>query len=488
MLFNSYAFLFGFLPLALAAFFSLGRLRDGRVAVAVIIASSLAFYAYWDWRNLGVLIPSLLVNFAIGRSLSLQSRKWVLVAGLVFNLALLGLFKYADFALRTVNAVGGLSIPLLHLALPLGISFFTFEQIAYIVDAHRGHARRYGFVEYCLFVTFFPHLIAGPIIQHNELLCQAEGEKRLSLCAPRADNLALGTAFLIVGLFKKVVIADNCARFVAPYDLIATGVVPSFVQAWTATVGYSLQLYFDFSGYSDMAIGLARMMNLRLPQNFNSPYKAHNPIEFWRRWHMTLSRFLRVYLYIPLGGNRGSAARRYLNIFLTMALGGLWHGAGWGFVLWGAINGVYLVVNNLFRALRAAPAGNAPEGPRWLIELSCGWTFFLIMLSRVFFRSPDLDSSVAMLKSLFLQGEIGLEHIGPLAPALVGLAVLYGFCRFSPNVQQLFAHLEPVFGNVEQPSRLRVPMSRGTGLLLAVMALSSLLMLTRVSQFLYFQF
>ena len=488
MLFNSYAFLCGLLPLALVAFFTLGRLAGGRLAVGVVIVASLAFYSYWDWRNLGVLIPSLLVNFAIGRSLSLRPRKPMLIVGLVFNLALLGLFKYGDFSLRTLNLVGGLTVPLLHLALPLGISFFTFEQIAYIVDAYRNQAPRYGLVEYCFFVTFFPHLIAGPIIQHNELLCQSEGKQLLTLWKPRADNLALGLAFLIVGLFKKVVVADHCAPFVAPYDQIGSGVVPSFVQAWTATVGYSLQLYFDFSGYSDMAIGLARMMNLRLPQNFNSPYKAHNPIEFWRRWHMTLSRFLRVYLYIPLGGNRGSATRRYLNIFVTMALGGLWHGAGWGFVLWGAINGIYLVVNNLFRATRRAPAGNEPEGPRWLIELCCGWTFFLIMISRVFFRTSDLHASVAMLKSLFLLNDVGYRHVSGLAPALVGFALLYAFCRLAPNVQQLFADLEPVFGRVEQTSRLRAPLSMATGVVLAAMALSSLLLLTSVSQFLYFQF
>lgn len=487
MLFNSYAFIAGFLPVCLAAFFILGRLRGGRVALPILIAFSIAFYTYWDWRNLAVLVPHLVVNFAIGRWLTARPRKSVLVLGLAFNLAVLGVFKYADFSIRTVNHATGFGFPLLHLALPLGISFFTFEQIAYIVDAYRGKARLYDFSEYCFFVTFFPHLIAGPIIQHDELLSQSEGARRLTLWKPQADNIALGVALFAVGLFKKVVIADRCAPYVAPYDQIATGVVPSCIEAWVATVGYSLQLYFDFSGYSDMAIGLARVMNLRLPENFASPYKAHNPIDFWRRWHMTLSRFLRVYLYIPLGGNRGTTPRRYFNIFLTMTLGGLWHGAGWGFVLWGAINGIYLVINNAFRSWRGAPKDNEPDGPWWVVELSCGWTFFLIMVSRVFFRAPDLSAATGMLKAMFVP-PAGLGHAPSLTPAIISFTALYGVCRFAPNVQQLFAQLEPVVGRVKDRGKIELPLSFGTGVVVAVMAWSAFLMLTRVSEFLYFQF
>jgi alginate O-acetyltransferase complex protein AlgI len=488
VLFNSYAFLCGFLPLALMAFFALGRSAGGRLALPIITGFSLAFYAYWDWRNLGVLVPSLLVNFIIGRSLSRRARKPVLVAGLVMNLSVLGVFKYADFALGTVNVLAGAQLPLVRIALPLGISFFTFEQIAYIVDAYRGRAREYSFPEYAFFVTFFPHLIAGPIIQHDELLNQTKGDLGRKLWMPRAENLALGAAFLIIGLFKKVVIADHCAPYVSPYDRVALGFTPTFLEAWTATFGYSLQLYFDFSGYSDMAIGLARMLNLRLPENFASPYKAHNPIEFWRRWHMTLSRFLRVYLYIPLGGNRGSTARRYWNIFITMALGGLWHGAGWGFVLWGSINGVYLIINNAFRALRGAPRENAPEGPSWVIELCRTWTFFLIMISRVFFRAPDLASAWTMLKSMFTLSDLTLARLSESSVPLAGFAALYLFCRVAPNSQQVFAHLEPVVGEVLYPSQRRLALSPSTALMLAAMAVSSFLWLNHVSTFLYFQF
>jgi D-alanyl-lipoteichoic acid acyltransferase DltB (MBOAT superfamily) len=499
VLFNSYAFLFAFLPLALVAFFGLGHLRAGRVAMPVLVVASLGFYAYWDWRNLFILAPSLLVNFFLGHWLTVsrataegdparaRTRKLLLVAGLVFNLGLLGWFKYLDFLIGTASFLaspfGVAALPLQHLVLPLGISFFTFEQIAYIVDAHRGQPRPYGFLEYCVFVTFYPHLIAGPIIQHNELMDQLGGK----VGKPNAENLALGFTMLIAGLFKKVVIADTCMRVVpGVYDHGVPSL--SMVEAWIGTIGYSLQLYFDFSGYSDMAIGLALMVNVRLPQNFNSPYKAHNPIEFWRRWHMTLSRFLRNYLYIPLGGNRGSEARRYFNLFMTMLLGGLWHGAGWGFVLWGGLNGFYLVVNNLFRKWRKAPKENEPEGPWWLVELACLWTFFLIMLSRVFFRSPTFSTAWGVLRSLFGAHGVGLEHVVENAATLVGFALLYLFCRHAPNTQQVLSSLSPVYGKVEAPSRVQVRLSPAVAVVVAGMALASLLKLTAVSEFLYFQF
>ena len=481
MLFNSYAFLFGFLPLALAAFFLLGRLRAGRVAMPVLVVASLAFYAYWDWHNLFIIAPSLLVNFAVGRSV--QGNKRLLVLGLVFNLSLLGWFKYLDFLIGTANLLPGVSFPLQHYVLPLGISFFTFEQIAYIVDAYRGQSRRYGFVEYCVFVTFYPHLIAGPIIQHNELMDQLHPES----VRPRADNLALGTAILVIGLFKKVVIADWCMAVVpgvydhGPPDL-------TLVEAWIGTIGYSLQLYFDFSGYSDMAIGLARMVNIKLPQNFNSPYRAHNPIEFWRRWHMTLSRFLRNYLYIPLGGNRGTEVRRYVNLMLTMLLGGLWHGAGWGFVIWGGLNGVYLVVNNLFRKWRKAPDDNAPEGPWWLVELCAMITFFFIMLSRVFFRSPTFPTAAGVMKSLFGAYGIGAQHLRDNAVLLLAFAALYLFCRHAPNTQQVLAGLDPVYGRVPQPARFQFKLNQWVAVGVAGMALAAIVKLTHVSEFLYFQF
>ncbi len=495
MLFNSYAFLFAFLPLALIGFFGLGRLARGpRPALGLLVLASLAFYAFWDWRNLAVLLPSLLINFGLGHWLTRRAqagrttRLWVWL-GVVFNLGLLGYFKYTDFLLQTGTQLSGVPFALRHIVLPLGISFFTFEQIAYVVDSSHGKARAYSFLEYLLFVTFFPHLIAGPIIQHNQLLDQLGDPTR------RFDwnAFSLGFTLLVLGLFKKVVFADTLAPYVGPvYDgASAPGAgLPTLFNAWLATLCYSLQLYFDFSGYSDMAIGLARMFNLKLPANFDSPYKAHNIIDFWSRWHMTLSRFLRSYLYIPLGGNRQGTVRRYANLMITMLLGGLWHGAGWGFILWGGLNGLYLVANHLFRQLRGAPEHNARQGPRWLLELSMAFTFLCVMVSRVFFRAPDLKTAGVVFRGLLGQG--GLQRVQGLRAEwkTVALALtLLAVCRYAPNTQQWLASHSPVFGKVRgEAAPLPFRFSTRWAIAVSAMAVVSLSMLTRVSEFLYFQF
>ena len=491
MLFNSHLFLFGFLPLALLAVFSLGR-TGMRGALAALTLASLGFYAWWDWRNLGLLIPSLVVNFTFGRLLTRDAQRkgqlasgGLLAAAIVFNLLLLGYFKYTDFALRTASALTGVPYALRHIVLPLGISFFTFEQIAYVVDSSRGRARPYGFLEYCVFVTFFPHLIAGPIIQHDELLSQIDERIR----RPRADDLALGLSLLTIGLFKKVALADTVAVHVgAVYDVSASAPVPTLAAAWLATVAYSIQLYFDFSGYSDMAIGLARLFNLKLPANFDSPYRAHNIIDFWRRWHLTLSRFLRNYLYIPLGGNRGGPFRRYVNLLVTMLLGGLWHGAGWGFVLWGGLNGVYLVLNHLWRGVWGLPKDNAPPKSRWRLELGLTLTFVLIMLSRVFFRTSSLQGAGRVLAGLAGRGGAGLSLLRAEWRAVLLLLVLYGWCRWAPNSQQWLAAKDPVLRPVEGPARWQLAFTPRWALGLAALATTSLLLLNRVSEFLYFQF
>ncbi|MDP3157565.1 MAG: MBOAT family O-acyltransferase [Archangium sp.] len=491
MLFNSHLFLFGFLPLALLAVFSSGR-SGLRGALAALTVLSIGFYAWWDWHNLFLLIPSLLVNFAFGRALTrdAQRRKGpasraLLAVAIAFNLLLLGYFKYTDFALSTVSTLTGVPYALRHIVLPLGISFFTFEQIAYVVDSSKGHVRPYGFLEYCVFVTFFPHLIAGPIIQHDELLAQMDAR----ICTPRADNLALGFSLLAIGLFKKVALADSVAGHVGGvYDVSASAPVPTLAAAWLATVAYSVQLYFDFSGYSDMAIGLARMFNLKLPANFDSPYRAHNIIEFWRRWHMTLSRFLRNYLYIPLGGNRGGPFRRYLNLFITMVLGGLWHGAGWGFVLWGGLNGLYLVVNHLWRGAWGLPKDNAPPKQRWRLEVGLTTTFVLIMASRVFFRSNSLAGAGRVFAGLVGQGGLGLSVLRAEWASIGFLLVLYGWCRWAPNSQQWLAAKDPLLAPVEGAPKWQVAFTPRWALGLAALTATSLLLLNRVSEFLYFQF
>jgi alginate O-acetyltransferase complex protein AlgI len=489
MLFNSHAFLFVFLPAALLLLFVAGKVGGIRAALSGVVVASLGFYAYWDPRNLLVLLPSMGVNFLVGRALATGAgrRRLLCAAGVIFNLCVLGWFKYADFAISSWNAAAGDDAPLLRIVLPLGVSFFTFEQIAWVVDAYRKKARAYSFREYCAFVTFFPHLIAGPIIQHDELIEQwRPGKERFV-----PDAFAVGIAVFIVGLFKKVVVADTIALHVTPvYDGLAAGGTPTLFTAWLATIGYSLQLYFDFSGYSDMAIGLARMLGVKLPANFDSPYQAHNPIEFWRRWHMTLSRFLKNYLYIPLGGNQGGKVRRYVNLLVTMLLGGLWHGAGWGFVIWGGLNGVFLVVNHAFRKLRGAKTRpDQREGPWWIVELSIVATFLAVTLSRVFFRAPDLESSLVMFRAL--GGAYGVDVLDGLraqGPTVLLFAALWLFCRAAPNTQQVFADHGVVFGKVRGSSPIRFAFTLPWACALAAAAFASVLLLTRVSEFIYFQF
>jgi D-alanyl-lipoteichoic acid acyltransferase DltB (MBOAT superfamily) len=336
MLFNSAEFLFFFLPLLLFAFFRLGR-HNRRLAAFWLTAGSLFFYGWWNPAYLGLLLSSIVFNYLVGYTIARgddigsSRRKRLLALGITVDLALLGYYKYANFFVDSVNAAFGTNYAILEIVLPLGISFFTFTQIAFLVDAARGEAKEFDFVHYSLFVTYFPHLIAGPVLHHKEMMPQFG---QASTYRFSHEHLTVGLTVFAIGLFKKVVLADGVAPFASSVFAAAErGEVLGLFQAWGGTLAYSLQLYFDFSGYSDMAIGLSYMIGVRLPINFNSPYKSVNIADFWRRWHMTLSRFLRDYLYIPLGGNRKGSVRRYVNLMTTMLLGGLWHGAGWTFVL-----------------------------------------------------------------------------------------------------------------------------------------------------------
>ena len=385
MLFNSYNYLLYFLPLSLAGFFMLGR-RPGW-SVAWLVAASLFFYAWWDSRYLPLILVSIGFNFAVGRLLHRAPRhaRLVLAFGVSANLLLLGVFKYADFALVNAAALLGQALPLPHLVLPLGISFFTFTQIAYLVDVYRARAREPSVANYALFVSFFPHLLAGPILHHSEMMPQFASATNKH---PQAANLAAGLFLLCIGVVKKVCFADQLAPladagFAHPEALSATG-------AWLAVAAYTLQIYFDFSGYTDMALGAARMFNIELPLNFNSPYHATNIREFWLRWHMTLSRFLREYLYILLGGNRHGAWRTALAVMTTFVLGGLWHGAAWTFVVWGALHGTGLV---FYRAWERTGLV-LPRPVAWAV------TLLFVTVAWVFFRAPSLDSAAAMLRAM----------------------------------------------------------------------------------------
>lgn len=343
MLFTSSAFFYGFLPIAFIGYFSLGR-RSPIWAAGWLFIASVAFYGYWMPEFVLLLVGSIAWNFWIGSKISKLepvsgstdgrriAKRW-LILGVAVNLTLLAYFKYASFFIYNVNAILGFDWSFGKIILPIGISFFTFTQIAFLADAYLKGTKEYKFIHYGLFVTYFPHLIAGPVLHHAQMMPQFKESGTYQLSFP---NISAGCLIFAIGLFKKIVLADGVSPYAdAVFIASEAGIRPDVIEAWIGALAYTFQLYFDFSGYSDMAIGLSWMFNIRLPYNFNSPYKALNIAEFWRRWHMTLSAFLRDYLYIPLGGNQNGEFRRYVNLLVTMVLGGLWHGANWTFVFWG---------------------------------------------------------------------------------------------------------------------------------------------------------
>ena len=502
MLFNSYLFVLAFLPITLATFLFLGAYGQQRLATAWLVATSLFFYGWWNPAYLSLIIPSMVLNFLLGLALGneqLQQRKLLLGMGVAANLALLGYFKYANFAAENINLLLDNPIELAPIVLPLAISFFTFQQIAYLVDAYRGEIREVNFLNYGLFVTFFPQLIAGPIVHHKEMMPQFEnGFSRF-----RQSNLAVGLTIFTIGLFKKVVIADGVAEFSTPvFQAASAGTSLTLMEAWFGALAYTFQLYFDFSGYSDMAIGLARLFGIRLPLNFFSPYKSRNIIEFWRRWHITLSRFLRDYLYIPLGGNRKGSARRYLNLLVTMLLGGLWHGAGWTFIIWGGMHGLYLVLNHFWQYL----CGQHQYLTKFLPGCA-GYllTFVAVVFAWVFFRANDLSSAVLISKTMLGLGAYPLSidmqsgildslftnNLFHKPEAVLNWFIICGFIVWLlPNTQQLMAAYRPVIELYQRQAVVRLKWRPTTAwaILIAALALWALQSMNRISEFLYFQF
>jgi len=397
VLFNSYIFIFAFLPITFFVYFYLNSKRLTEAAKVFLVASSLFFYSWWNVAYLPIILFSMFFNYAVGVSLSKGvrigvSRKAILVLGIVANVSLLAYFKYADFLISNINTLTGSHIGLLHLALPLAISFFTFQQIAYLVDSYRGETKEYNFLNYANFVTFFPQLIAGPIVHHHEMMPQFAAIRNKVI---RYRNIAMGLFIFSIGLFKKVIIADTFAIWAtAGFDQAQ---VLNMMEGWVTSLSYTFQLYFDFSGYTDMAIGAALLFNIRLPINFNSPYKALSIQDFWRRWHMTLSRFLRDYIYIPLGGNRRGELRTYSNLMLTFLIGGIWHGAGWTFVFWGFLHGIAIVIHRAWEKLGL----RMPSLLAWFV------TFFFINITWVFFRAKEWEDALKVLKGMF-QGALVL--------------------------------------------------------------------------------
>ncbi len=516
MLFNSYTFLLLFLPVTLLGFLVLKQAKF-RVGLAWLVFSSLVYYGVWKpagtepdfldrllettrlWKfdpsgwspkYLILILGSCTANYLLGRRLSRLKHskpgRVLLGAGIAANLTLLGYYKYAGFLAATATALTNWPGEIGKITLPLAISFFTFLQIAYLVDAWKGETEEYHFTDYLLFVTFFPHLIAGPLIHHREMMPQF----RLKRHGWHRD-FPVGLGIFMAGMFKKVVIGDNMAPIANPIFALAAGDgrMPTMAEAWVGAVAYALHLYFDFSGYSDMAIGSARMFGIRFPLNFHSPYKAVSIVEFWRRWHMTLSRFLREYLYIPLGGNRKGQARRYVNLFLTMLLGGLWHGAGWTFVMWGALHGLYLCLNHAWSA----------TGRKMWKPAAVLLTFIATLIGWVFFNSKSFGSAGKMLGSMFgvhgfdLMPEKANRVIASVQPLWVGLALLA--CWLLPNTQEIFARYKPALRVRGAPYPAREPRHwwqwRPTAVFAAVSVAAIVvigLQFDKVSEFIYFQF
>ena len=497
MLFNSYGFIFLLLPLCLTVFTFANRWFGARGGVTAIVLGSLAFYASWDPRFLMLLLLSVGLNFGAGlliadASMARQDRsagRWFGI-GVTANLLLLGWYKYAGFLASSLNVTAGLDLPILNTILPLGISFFTFEQIGYLVDVRRGGAAERNIIRFGLFVMFFPRLVAGPILRLSELLPQVPRAGKMS---QSATDIAVGGTLFALGLAKKAFLADG----VAPY---ATGVFTAaghgaslpFAVAWAGTLAYTLQIYFDFSGYSDMAIGLARMFGLRFPSNFNSPYKSRSIVEFWRRWHMTLSRFLRDYLYISLGGNRHGHVRRYMNLFLTMVLGGPWHGANWTFVAWGALHGLYLIINHGFTLLCRRSPQLATAMASGFGQMICWATTMLgVIVGWVFFRAATFEAAEAVLGGMFsFRAVAGVSPVD-LSGAWIWIVSLSLIALLAPNTQEILCAWKPVLEDGSEQSGhhlIRWRPGFWWGVATAGVALAGFMSISNSGEFLYWQF
>lgn len=519
MLFNSPEFLFVFLPAVVFGFLLLQKFgfETGRIRFLVVV--SLIFYGWWNWQLLALLVGSVIVNHVFANYLMSRRSRMVLVVAIAANLAALAWFKYAHFFAGTVNQVTGANIDVGDIALPLAISFFTFQQIAYLVDVHLGLTAERNFSRYALFVVFFPQLIAGPIVHHAEMLPQF----RSKALRVNTENLSIGLAIFALGLFKKVMIADSVGVY---SDLVFSsaehGTPITMLTAWFGVASFALEIYFDFSGYSDMAIGLARIFGVRLPINFNSPYKAKSIIDFWQRWHITLSRFLRDYLYVPLGGNRKGSSRRYINIMIVMLIGGLWHGAAWTFVFWGALHGTFITINHLWRAIRRKLFSPDFSIGWFGVFISRALTLVAVLFAWTFFRAESWESASVVVRGLvgmngfFLPGSYEIL-LGENAPLFQSLGVTFGVepdaeayptlerlltvvaifaaTLYLPNTLEWLKNFKPALNELQSKKRslpelvLWKPTTL-TGLITAALLLASFSTFLTADQnaFIYFQF
>jgi alginate O-acetyltransferase complex protein AlgI len=543
MLFNSSEFLFVFLPVALCGFYLLGSISRTS-AIRWLILVSLVFYAWWRPVNVLIIGPSILINFAFAsilqrlnkRESSPRTSNTVLALGIAFNVVFLGFFKYTDFVFSSINDVFGANLVLRHIILPLGISFITFQKIAFLVDVQAGRVRSFTFQDYCTFVLFFPQLIAGPIVHYREMMPQFHAVS----CRFDKENVAVGLTLLLFGLFKKVVLADKIAPLVTPiYDNAAAGGRISFLLAWMAAIGFTLQIYFDFSGYTDMALGLARFFGIRLPPNFNSPLRALNIIDYWLRWHMTLTRFLTAYIYNPLAlrvtrhrlakgkpgfGGRNSTLGAFASLLMfpvifTMFISGLWHGAGYGFIVWGLLHGFYLTVNHGWRVIAARLWPDRRSYDRIMKPMGLVLTFASVTVAMVFFRAPTVISALGLVKGMIGLNGIAVPqalfdslrplnsilHVGVIAEpwasanfakAAIWIFVLMFVALACPNTLQIMAHYGAALGVRPQPTKLAIGRIRITewspslpwAIAMSAVAAIAIISIGGPSEFLYWQF
>ena len=484
MLFNSYEFILFFLPVCLVFYYFLLNKKFYKLSKAHLVCSSLFFYSWWNIHYLPLLLISILFNFYINQQITKKNsnhfqRKQILIFGIIANISLLAYFKYSDFFITNINLILGLQLPLLDLVLPLAISFFTFQQIAYLIDSYSTERKENNFLNYTTFVTFFPQLIAGPIVYYKEMMPQFNNIKKTK----KGNYIALGLFLFSIGLFKKVIIADTFALWATSgFDKSS---ILTFFEAWATSLSYTFQLYFDFSGYTDMAIGLALLFNINLPANFNSPYKATNIQDFWQRWHITLSRFLKDHIYIPLGGNRYGNYKTINNILITFTIGGVWHGAGWTFIFWGLLHGLALVVNRIWKSL----------GMILPIWLSWFLTFNFVNVAWIFFRSNNWEDAIKVLKGMVgLSGVVlpsflskHLSFLGNYGLEFGGLIENISDNKFIP-LWIFFSFIFVLSFNNSMEIKKNFSMNYKTSIFAGIAFVWSFLSINRVSEFLYFNF
>ncbi|WP_432797298.1 MBOAT family O-acyltransferase [Poriferisphaera sp. WC338] len=488
MIFSSYSFVLLFLPVVLIGFAITSRLPYRRAPFIFLVIASLIYCGYWRFADLLPLAASIIINFTLGRFISSTQKplhkNLLLALGITFNLGLLIYFKYASLLTETTNTLLGITWTVPAIVLPIAISFYTFQQIAYLFDAKNNLTHEYHFIDYCLFVTFFPQLIAGPIVHHADMLPQFQNRK-LQLNAP---DFTVGISLFIFGLSKKVLIADEFSLMAAKAFTPESSTL-TFVAAWLGATAYAIQIYFDFSGYSDMALGIARFFGIKLPLNFNSPYRATNIIEFWRRWHITLSTFLRDYLYFPLGGNRKGHARRYLNLFITMLLGGLWHGAAWVFMLWGGLHGLYLCINHAFHKLFP----NRPTSALPYIIAARSITLLAVILAWVLFRADSLSQASDFFTAMFGLNGFALAH--PFKSSRIILLILMiALVTIMPNIQTMMRQYRPHHGRklkwdgIPALATWKWRPEPFWVIILVVLFTASILQMSRAGEFIYYRF